>query len=287
MRQKLAMAALFLLAGSARLAIAAQCTVAAFGVNFGDFSGTTIQTDGVILLNCPSGYAYQIGLDQGTGIGATLTNRSMTGPGNAQLGYELYSDSAYTQNWGDSSSSGWVTGTGTGNYQILHVYGQLPSNEYAPPGSYSDSTVNVYVSGPNLTTASTHFSVQATVEKACSITATALNFGNYSGALLDSTATLSVQCTSTTTYTVGLDAGTASGATVTSRMMTGPNSALMDYSLFSNSGYSVNWGNSSGSWVSGTGTGLVQNLTVYGQISAKQSLPPGTYTDTVIATVSY
>jgi spore coat protein U-like protein len=70
-------------------------------------------------------------------------------------------------------------------------------------------------------------------------------------------------------------------------MMTGPSGVLLHYSLFSNAGYSTNWGNTTGSWVTGTGTGAAQTLTVYGQIPASQHTISGTYTDTITATVTY
>jgi spore coat protein U-like protein len=126
------------------------------------------------------------------------------------------------------------------------------------------------------------------VAKDCGVTATNLAFGNYTGALVDSTSTISVTCTSTTTYNVGLNAGLATGATVTNRSMTGPGSALLHYSLFSNSGYTTNWGNTVGTnTVAGTGNGVVQSLTVYGQVPAGQHSTPGSYTDTITVSVTY
>jgi spore coat protein U-like protein len=106
--------------------------------------------------------------------------------------------------------------------------------------------------------------------------------------LIGSTSTISVTCTKASTYDVGLNAGLATGATVTTRKMTGPASALLSYKLFSNSGYTTNWGNTVGTdTVAGTGSGSAQSLTVYGQIPAGQSAAPGSYTDTITATITY
>jgi spore coat protein U-like protein len=70
--------------------------------------------------------------------------------------------------------------------------------------------------------------------------------------------------------------------------MTGPGAALLNYSLFSNSGMTTNWGNTVGTdTVPGAGTGTVQAITVYGQVAAGQYLAPGAYTDTITATVTY
>jgi spore coat protein U-like protein len=136
-------------------------------------------------------------------------------------------------------------------------------------------------------TQTTTFQVTATVVATCTISAAALPFGNYTGSLASATSNITVTCTNTTPYTVGLNAGTSSGATVTNRSMTGPASALLGYKLFSDSGYTTNWGNTTGSWVSGTGSGAAQPLPVYGQIPAGEYVAPGAYSDTITATITY
>src|SRR5260370_27849805 len=102
--------------------------------------------------------------------------------------------------------------------------------------------------------------------------------------MINSTSSVSVTCTKTTAYNVGLSAGLATGPTVTNRSMTGPSSALLGYTLFSNAGYTTNWGNTVGNdTLPGTGSGALQALSVYGQVHAAQYLRPGPYTDTVTA----
>jgi len=136
-------------------------------------------------------------------------------------------------------------------------------------------------------TSTSTFQVTATVANSCTVTATSLAFGNYTLAQLDGTPTITATCTNGTTYTIGLDAGTFSGATTSTRRMTGPSAAGLSYSLFSDSGRTTNWGNATGSWVSGTGTGAAQVLTVYGRIPANQTALIGSYTDTVTVTVTF
>ncbi len=136
------------------------------------------------------------------------------------------------------------------------------------------------------TTTST-FQVTATVASSCTVTATSLAFGNYTLAQLDSSSTITATCTNGTTYTIGLDAGSFAGATTSTRRMTGPSAAGLSYSLFSDSGRTTNWGNVAGSWVSGTGTGAAQVLTVFGRIPANQTALIGNYTDTVTVTVTF
>ena len=190
------------------------------------------------------------------------------------MSYEIFQDAGRTINWGNTTGTDL---TGTGNAAVT-FYGLITAGQYVVPGTYTDT----------LTTATTDFIVTAIVAKDCAVTATNLAFGTYSGALIDSTSTISVTCTNTTLYNVGLNAGMATGATVTNRSMTGPASALLSYKLFSNSGHSTNWGNTVGTnAVAGTGNGSTQPLTVYGQLPAGQFVKPGSYTDTITVSVTY
>jgi spore coat protein U-like protein len=121
------------------------------------------------------------------------------------------------------------------------------------------------------------------------VAAPTLVFGEYSSAQVDAETTITVTCTIGTGYTLGLNAGAASGATVTTRamtLMTGTDT--LAYALYSNPGHTTNWGNSSGSWVSGTAVLLPNTHTVYGRIAASiTSASAGAYTDTIGMTVTY
>jgi spore coat protein U-like protein len=136
-------------------------------------------------------------------------------------------------------------------------------------------------------TATATMAVTATVQATCLITTTPVAFGTYTGAVLAVAGGVTVTCTNTTPYNVGLDAGISTGATVATRKMTGPAGALLAYVLTSDAGHATNWGNLTGSWVAGTGTGNAQPITVYGQIAAAQYVTPGAFTDTITATVNY
>src|ERR1700730_10361774 len=136
-------------------------------------------------------------------------------------------------------------------------------------------------------TATTTFGVTATVQATCLVAATSMAFGTYTGAVATSTSAVSVTCTNTTPYNVGLSAGLATGATVTTRQMTGPASALLGYAMFSNAAHTVNWGQTIGTdTVTGTGNGAAQAITVYGQATAGQFVGAGSYTDALTATVT-
>lgn len=152
--------------------------------------------------------------------------------------------------------------------------------------------VGCMASSPALATdATTTMGVSAIVLNACLVTATDMAFGSYnptSSTPTDATSSIIVTCTPGTLYNVGLNAGTTAGTTVSTRKMLN-GSALLNYALYSNSGRSVNWGNSPGSdTVSQTSSSIAPAaITVYGRVPAQQSVAAGTYTDTVTVTVSY
>jgi spore coat protein U-like protein len=138
------------------------------------------------------------------------------------------------------------------------------------------------------TTAS--LAVQMTITTSCVInSAAALNFGS-SGVIIaavNQTSAIRVTCTNTTPYNIGIEAGIATGATITTRKMTNAGQTI-NYSLFSNAGRTTNWGNTVGTdTVSGTGNGSAQTYTVYGQAPAQSTPNPGFYTDTITVTVTY
>jgi spore coat protein U-like protein len=62
----------------------------------------------------------------------------------------------------------------------------------------------------------------------------------------------------------------------------------LGYALYQDSGHATVWGNTPATAPAAVaGTGLAQNTTVYGQVAAGQDLPAATYTDTVVATVTF
>lgn len=139
-------------------------------------------------------------------------------------------------------------------------------------------------------TATSTMAVSATVVSSCTVSTTSMSFGTYNSALLSGTATVSATCSNTTPYNVGLNAGTANGATVTTRAMfvSGTPSVVLNYGLYTNSSHTTNWGMTVNTdTVAGTGNGSAQAITIYGQIPAGQLVAPGSYTDTITATITY
>jgi spore coat protein U-like protein len=132
------------------------------------------------------------------------------------------------------------------------------------------------------------FTVSATVVSTCNVTTNNLNFGTYSGASATGASTVNATCSTGTPYTVGLNQGASTGATVTTRKMAGPGAEYLNYGLFQDAGHATNWGNTSGTDTqASTGTGAAQSFTVYGQIPASQFVQAGAYSDTITATLTF
>jgi spore coat protein U domain-containing protein, fimbrial subunit CupE1/2/3/6 len=269
--QRIGLIVLLALAMSAPGLVAQDCALVMTSLNFGAYTSAQLNGSATGRVTCAG--AWEIPMDAGTGAGATETTRKMTGPFGTTLNYSLFRDSARTQNWGNTTTTE-MTGTGNAN---VTVYGRIAASQFVISGTYTDT----------IHTATTSFIVTATISNSCTISAGNLSFGTYTGAVLNGTSMIVVSCTKNAPYYVGLNAGTATGATVTTRKLTSGTHTL-NYALYSNSGHSTNWGNTVGTdTVTGAGSGTNQQLTVYGQIPANQSLIPGTYSDTITATITY
>ena len=139
-------------------------------------------------------------------------------------------------------------------------------------------------------TATTTMPVTMTITAGCTVSATTVAFGTQPTltSATSATGTLSVTCTNTTPYTVGLDKGGGAGATTSARKMTGPASAIINYGLYQNAALTTNFGNTVGTdTVAGTGIGTAQTITVYGQVPAQTSPAPGSYADVVNVIVTF
>jgi len=108
-------------------------------VNFGNYSGVQNDATGSIEVTCNNGTAYNIGLNAGTGSGATITNRVMTGTPSGTLTYQLYQNTGRTTNWGNTPPTDTVNLTGNGAVQLSTVYGRIPAGTVPPTGSYNDT----------------------------------------------------------------------------------------------------------------------------------------------------
>jgi spore coat protein U-like protein len=143
-------------------------------------------------------------------------------------------------------------------------------------------------------TATATFIVSVTLQANCTISANPLSFGTNGvlSSAINQQTTVSVTCTNTTPYNVGLDAGSVTGSTVTNRLLagtaTGNTTTTIGFQLYQDAGRTVIWGGTQGTnTVAGTGTGTAQPLTVYGQIPTQATPRPDTYQATVTATVFF
>jgi len=164
------------------------------------------------------------------------------------------------------------------------------SAEHLPMGASAAALAIAMATGASAATATDSFGVTITIESDCKITATnTLDFGTQGvlTAVIDTTSTLDIVCTPTTSYTVGLDEGLGSGATTTTRQMSNGGETI-DYQMFRDAAHSQNWGDTIGTdTVSANGTGSTQTYTVYGRVPAQTTPSTGTYTDTVTVTVTF
>jgi len=129
------------------LTIQAECRLtSASDLAFGNAGviQTAITSTSSIGVQCTNTTPYNIGLNSGTGAGATVAARRMTSGSGATVTYELFRDAARSQIWGNTVGTDTLAGTGTGAVQTLTVYGRVPAQATPAAGNYTD-TVQVTV----------------------------------------------------------------------------------------------------------------------------------------------
>jgi spore coat protein U-like protein len=152
-------------------------------------------------------------------------------------------------------------------------------------------------SGTQAGTAMTNLNVQATVDANCTISTVAVDFGSYDPIITNLAADLqapaggevTLLCTNGAAATVTLGEGAnadtgSSPGNPARRLKSGGN--YLQYTLYSDA-YTTEWGDTAPTGVASAGTGATAHLPVYGVIPQNQNVPVGTYTDTVVATVSF
>lgn len=121
--------------------VASGCAVTALPLAFGayDAAGSS-QLDATtsVTVLCTLGTAYNVGLNAGTGSGATVATRKLTNGANT-LNYTLYGDSNHTTVWGNTVGTNTVSGTYTLAQPAYTVYGRIASGQVVPAGTYTDT----------------------------------------------------------------------------------------------------------------------------------------------------
>ena len=141
-------------------------------------------------------------------------------------------------------------------------------------------------------TATTTFAVSGTVVPTCTVSTPAMSFGtsipNPINTAVDVQGNVTATCSAGAPYTIAMSVGSGAGATYSGRQMTAGGST-MTYNLYIDSGRTTVWGDGTGGSdiARGAGTGAAQNITVYGRIRGGQSVPTGSYTDTVNVTLTF
>lgn len=296
---------------------AQSCSLSITPMVFGDINVTanaqvnvtataTVSCTGTALL--PVGVCIELG--PGTGGGTNAANRLMTNGAN-QLRYGLFSDAAAASPWG---SGAWPAGAasavgfnmalsagGSGSRSVT-IYGRVYGGQStAAPLAYGSTLSGIdarirygllsFLLGCDLLTVTqaTSFNVTANVPATCRITTSDLNFGpaGVLAAPLDAMTTLSPTCTNGTAYQIGLNGGLSGASDPTLRRMTKGAEAIL-YGLYRNTARTQPFGETLGTdTLAGIGSGSAQTTTVYGRVPAQPTPSPGTYADTITATVTY
>lgn len=131
---------------------AVTCTASATAMAFGTYqplSGSALSTTATITVTCNPGvvsllesYTIQIG----AGSGASVTSRSMGGPG-FRLAYQVYTDLLHTAIWGDGSagtsvvSDSYLIGLVLPVTRVYTAYGLIAASLRVGIGAYTDSLI--------------------------------------------------------------------------------------------------------------------------------------------------
>jgi len=299
--------------GLARPASAASCSFSISTLDFGTvdtLSGAAVDATATLSINCTNVVLGHVRVCPNIGAGsggATGSVRHMRNASNAPLDYTMSTDVGAAVLWGsieqallgtpptidiNTSLFGSVSTTrtiygrvsggqqtaATGNY--VSTFGAADVKiSYSEVALFNCLTLSAPVTAP--------FVVQAVVPDNCLISAQTVDFGSH-GVLasnLDATGAVSVTCTQGTAWSVALNDGQTGTGPTGRRMVLG--ASYVTYGLYRDAARAQPWGATMGLTQGGTGSGLAQNLTVYGRVGPQATPPPGTYTDVVVATVTY
>jgi spore coat protein U-like protein len=294
-------------------ASAVSCRATMTNINFGSLSAASLvgaTAIGTLTESCDPGFPTT-----GTlaicnalmgGVNAAAPPHPMMNGTSYIIHYRLYRDAAMTSEYVNPESVLFTTpySSATGSGTITQtVYAKIVSAATAA-GTYIEnwgpSGTGFVAFVPDYPAANPcdmqwhnnvfpNFTVSVTVVPSCSVGATSLTFPS-SGVItpaIAATATITAFCSLDTPYTISLSAGLGAGATTLYRKMTGPGGTI-DYQLFRDPFRTQIWGDTVGvNTLSGTGSGGLQTVTVYGATPTQPSPPPGLYRDTVIVTMTY
>lgn len=296
--------------------VVATCSATMTAINFNSVNPQSSQTDvtGTLNYSCnnidnnPQTLSLCFNL-----LGQDTDPRLMSDGAGHTLQFQLYTDNARTQIWGNP---GYGTQLQESLLQIpkgqsaggsVSIYARVLNGQTtAVAGSYIDN----FPAGQATLTFTSHngggqppscaaggtpgsfsgFTVSANVTAQCTVNATPLDFGTPAGVLnaaITAQTNVQVQCAPNIAYNVGLDGGQNSGGDVNARKMVLGSNAV-GYQLYRDSSRTQVWGTTVNTdTVQGMGDGSTRNLTVYGKVPPQTTPPAGTYNDTVVVSVTY
>ncbi len=138
-------------------------------------------------------------------------------------------------------------------------------------------------------TATAPLDVTVNVVNVCQVQAATMNFGNYqagSATAATQVTPVNVTCNLGTPYTLSLDSG-QNGTGTARRLKRDGGSDTLSYQIYRDVAATQVLGLTGAQGISGIGTGLPVANNLYGVISQGQSVPGGTYRDTLTITIDY
>lgn len=269
----------------------------AFG-NIDVLQGTAFSTNATLNINCTGASILPTTVFVCIAFPTPL---AMSGPAPSTLQYGLLGPPPATTSWSNTTpiavpvSGNIVAFSANATIQIPATL--FANQQSAQPGSNYVQTVTATASYSTTTctsglivgTASFTFQATATVLKSCNVAAGNLNFGTTGNltAAITGQSEIDVQCSNGMGYAIALNGGLTGATDPTQRKMTF-GSGTVTYGLYQDGAFMNPWGSTAGSNVVGaTGTSLSQPFKVYGKVPVQPTPPIGTYTDTIVVSVSY
>lgn len=250
------------------------------------FDGVTSAVDSTTLSYTLSG---TLG---GAGSSSGLTTETVYGPVTTVASSDVLS---YSFDFTVPGQSGTLVAYPVGSYVAsATVYWQMQAT------SVSCSLATLLLGVVNYTSGSQTLTATYVVPEYCQIDSTsAVSFGSISesgqlSANQDAEGAINSTCNSGTAYTIYLDNGEHVSDS-NRQMYSSSTQEYFPYQLYQDSSRSTLWDETGGTsatggsgGVSGTGTGSSQETVIYGRIASGTTIPSaGTYTDTVISTLTY
>jgi spore coat protein U-like protein len=295
---------------------APACSLTSQTLTFGSVNplyNGKLYTSGVATITC-AGLAANasvsacLSIGKGNASGSTQTDRVISGKG--QLGsirIAITSSPSATQEIGTGSpyppegpinfaANG--SGSGTANFPITlaitaPIVGVSPGTfnsafngadfraQWASPAVASCAQQNSNAVGGGMV-------VNASVVAACSVIASAMNFGSVSvlNVARGATSTVTLTCAQPVTATIALDYGQSGTGPTQRHMQSGGRS--ITYGVYQDSAWLRPWGQTIGTdTLSVPMSGTVANVSAYGLIPVQTTPAPGTYVDVINVIVFY